>query len=141
MMLSAWLRGRLVLANTFSPNMLPLNRRVVHSVQFLELSLRSAKRLVEIAKEHGIPIESVVGHEGTARIMSELLDIEVPVNRVQYTMSHEDTLLVLTLGFRPPEGKVYSYEELEQLHKEGKLKFIVAVRRTDEWIPPVLPPL
>jgi len=113
---------RLVLASTFSPNMLPLKVGSLADITIERVDLETARELVELNKG---ALYSVVGHESTARLMSELFGIKVPVNRVTYKWKKGDIILVCTLSFRPPEGKVYTYHELKQLYEEGKIAFYV----------------
>lgn len=58
---------------------------------------------------------SAVGHEGTAKVMSQLLGIEIPNNRIMVQFDVDDEALVFKLDTRLPEGKVLSAEELENL--------------------------
>lgn len=58
---------------------------------------------------------SAVGHEGTAQVMSELLGVEIPFNRIQVSMRVGDKALVFRLLKRLPEGTVLSREELLEL--------------------------
>lgn len=57
--------------------------------------------------------KSYVGHEATAQALSELLGVEVSVNREMYTQEVGDRALVFKLRGRLPEGKILSREELE----------------------------
>lgn len=61
---------------------------------------------------------SAVGHKGTAEILSEVLGVEIPENRVQIVMNQGDVALVFRLLKRLPEGVVLSKEELEALPYE-----------------------
>lgn len=64
---------------------------------------------------------SAVGHESTAAIMSELLGVQVPVNRIQVVPVPGDKLLCFKLKRRTPEGVVLSKEEIKQLGYEWVL--------------------
>ena len=55
---------------------------------------------------------SAIGHEATAQLLSRLLDVTIPANRVMVTMKPGDKALVFQLLVRLPEGKVLSEEEL-----------------------------
>ena len=55
---------------------------------------------------------SAVGHQSTAEIMSMLLGIPVPYNRVQVYLEPGDEAVCFVLRTRPPEGRVLSKEEL-----------------------------
>jgi hypothetical protein len=58
---------------------------------------------------------SAIGHEGTARLLTELLGVQVPYNRVSVSLQPGDVAIHFVLKTRLPEGKVLSYEELQQL--------------------------
>jgi len=58
---------------------------------------------------------SAVGHEGSAKLLTQLLGIPVPVNRVSVWMEPGDTAVHFYLKKRLPEGAVLSAEELAKL--------------------------
>jgi hypothetical protein len=58
---------------------------------------------------------SAVGHQSTAEIMSLVLGIPVPYNRVQVFLEPRDQAICFILRTRPPEGRVLSKEEIEQI--------------------------
>lgn len=64
---------------------------------------------------------SAVGHESTAAIMSELLGVQVPVNRVQVAPVPGDKLLCFKLKKRAPEGVILSKSEINELGYEWVL--------------------
>jgi len=103
--------GRLVISNAFSPNMLEKSELVA----ILKLDIDSAKQLVSEAYRSGKTIVSIVGHQSTANLLSQMLGVEVPVNRVDYKLSEYDLLLVFTIPVRLPEGKVLTDEEIRQI--------------------------
>jgi len=78
-------------------------------VKLKKISLEEAK---EILKNQFI---SAVGHEGTARMLSELLGIEVPTNRITIFMEPGDIAVHFFLKERVAEGKILSKEELARL--------------------------
>jgi hypothetical protein len=59
-------------------------------------TLNNVKALISIAEK----VESYIGHESTARLLSELLSIEVPVNRGEYTPEVGDIAIVVRLKRR-----------------------------------------
>jgi hypothetical protein len=61
---------------------------------------------------------SAIGHEGTAKFLSELLEVNVPSNRTAIKMEKGDKAVVFRLLQRLPEGKVLSREELESVPYE-----------------------
>lgn len=73
-------------------------------------------RLIEIKG-----IDSAIGHHSTAEIMSILLGIDVPVNRQTFTQERGQVALVFKLNGRPPEGKILSLEEIQEIGYTFKL--------------------
>ena len=66
---------------------------------------------------------SAIGHESTAEILTELLGIEVKMNRQMYKQDVGDTAVVFKLNGRPEEGKILSRNEIEEIGYEfGILK-------------------
>jgi len=55
---------------------------------------------------------SAVGHPGAAALLSEVLGIEVPVNRIRVEMQPGDRALVLRLKERLPEGTLLTAEQM-----------------------------
>jgi hypothetical protein len=61
------------------------------------------------------PFVSAIGHEGSAKVLSELLNTEIPMNRVSVFMQSGDKGLHFFLKRRLPEGVVLTAEELSKL--------------------------
>ena len=61
---------------------------------------------------------SAVGHQETADLLTSLLGIPVPMNRVAIKMADGDMAIVFRLKNRLPEGTVLSEEELSKLDYE-----------------------
>ena len=102
------------LANAFSLNMLKKSA----SLTVKEISIDVVKELLADG------FVSAIGHEGTAQILSEILQIyPIPVNRVPIKLEHGDTVIVFQLMTRLPEGKILTREELQQLVQQGQAKF------------------
>jgi len=99
-------KRRLFVANAFSLSMLD-DKEVYLKVK--EIDIETVKVMLTQ------PFISAVGHESTARLLTTLLGIEVPYNRIQLRLRKGDTLLVFQLLVRLPEGKVLTEEELKQL--------------------------
>jgi len=108
---------RIVLANAFSVNMLDLkpndSRTIV--LQFRRTTIDFVRKYVPYMARHGVEIYSVIGHESTAKLLSSILGIDVPVNRAEYKYSYNDIVIVFTVPYRLPEGKVLSEEELQEI--------------------------
>jgi hypothetical protein len=58
---------------------------------------------------------SAIGHQATATLLSQLLGIEVPFNRVTVKAKPGDILIHFVLRERIPEGKILTLEELQRL--------------------------
>ena len=75
-----------------------------------KIDLETARKIVQ-----EMPFTSAVGHEATAKVLTELLGVEIPFNRITVKMKEGDVGLHFVLRTRLPEGKVLSEEELRQL--------------------------
>jgi len=58
---------------------------------------------------------SAVGHEATSILLTQLIGVEVPYNRITVKLKPGDVCVHFVLKERIPEGKVLSYEELQKL--------------------------
>jgi hypothetical protein len=100
--------GKVYLLSTgYVPVQLEKHRKIV-VVQRL-ISIEEAKRL--LAKG----FISAVGHQSTAEIMSTVLGIPIQYSRQSVFLEPGDEAICFILKQRPPEGKVLSAEELQQL--------------------------
>ena len=66
-------------------------------------------------------LDSAIGHESTAAIMSQLLGVNVPMNRQQFVQQIGQAALVFKLKGRPPEGSILTIEEIEAVGYEFKV--------------------
>ncbi|TCQ01983.1 YddF family protein [Serpentinicella alkaliphila] len=66
---------------------------------------------IELIKEKGFV--SAIGHEATALIMSEILGINIPMNRIQFKQEVGQDAIVLKLNVRPEEGKILTIDEMK----------------------------
>ena len=99
------------IANAFSINMLPLGEGEKATVTITRISPEFARQVAATTA-----FESAVGHEATAQLLTAVLGVTVPYNRVSITLSAGDTLIVAMPAVRLPEGKVLSIEELQQIN-------------------------
>jgi hypothetical protein len=92
-------------------------------------SLTEVKRLL-------IPeFVSAVGHEGTAKLLTEILGgIPVNVNRISVKAVSGDVLIHFALKQRLPEGTVLSKEELEKLEYEFVISEVYEVCEAEEAV-------
>jgi iron(III) transport system permease protein len=90
------------------PNIVDLGRwRILLTVLVALFSVDEARHLVHL---HGWV--SAVGHEATAAVLSRILRVNVPMNRVEYQQQVGQLAIALTLNQRAPEGQVLSVEEM-----------------------------
>jgi hypothetical protein len=82
---------RLVLLNAIVP---PTGRGAI--IVSEPVSVDEVKELVAIARH----VDSFIGHEATAKLLSELLTINVPVNRGMYVPRNGDYAVVVRLKKR-----------------------------------------
>ena len=98
---------RVVVGNSFSLNMLggdaTISCKRINKDEFIE-RIREAQELV-----------SVIGHQGTAELVSVLSGVRVEVNRVNFTLKDNDVLLVVVLRERLGEGVVLNKSEAERV--------------------------
>jgi len=66
-------------------------------------------------------ILSAVGHEATAQVLTTILGVDVPVNRIMYSQEVGQKAIVLKINGRIPEGKILSLEDIEQIGYTLKL--------------------
>lgn len=78
---------------------------------YFEISGDEARELVQNARR----VTSAVGHKATAEVLTELLGVPVPENRIQYFQGIGNTALVFKLNARVPEGVILSRQELENI--------------------------
>jgi len=87
----------------------------------LEIQAIGLEKAVEVLRwelDHGRNFVSCVGHESTAKLMSDLLGIEIPCNRTSIKLQTWDTLLVFQILQRLPEGVVLDEEAVKAVpHK------------------------
>jgi len=106
----------LYISNAFSLGMLS-NTNVILNVS--ELKDEEVKRLIADG------FISCVGHQTTADLMSAVLGTKVPVNRVAISLNPNDTVIVMQLQSRLPEGKVLDSEEIKSIQYKWLLVEIV----------------
>ena len=133
--------GKVYVTNAFSLNMLPLEKAqylgteeileikgykpLCFKIELSRVGLEFIKSKLTFAKEHGRLI-SVIGHEGTAKLVSELIGVEIPVNRALLKIENigEYEFIIIQVLERLPEGKVLSKEEIEEMLKKEKIQFL-----------------
>lgn len=58
---------------------------------------------------------SAVGHDASAEVLSHILQVEVPMNRIEYRQKIGQKAIALKLNVRPPEGQVLTAEQMFQI--------------------------
>ena len=111
---------KVYVSNAFSLSMLNPLPPQGRAVKVRPVSLEEVKSLLREGE-----YVSAVGHPSTAAVMSTLLGVEVPPNRVSITLQAGDTLVVFQLGVRLEEGKILSSEEVQDLYNRGLASFAV----------------
>jgi len=118
----------LKVAAAFSPSMVfPEGARGAVDVSFQVISEDTAKFKLEANPD----FESYVGHEDTAKILSQRLGVEIPARRTALTLDVDEELLVCLPDLSPylgrlKEGVVLSAEEIASLNM---IYIIVRVER------------
>lgn len=86
-----------------------------------EISLEQAREIVSKAMSAD-GIDSAVGHQASADILTLLLGIDVPMNRQQFAQQQNQGAIVLKLNGRIPEGAVLTeVSEIEAIGYSLKL--------------------
>jgi hypothetical protein len=85
--------------------------------EYKSITLDDARLLVYNAIDPTISpddgILSAVGHQSTADILTELLETEIPVNRIVLAQEVGQSAIVFKLNGRSSEGVILSREEIE----------------------------
>jgi Domain of unknown function (DUF1874) len=82
------------------------------------ISLAAAKRLLHEFSEANRTIESAIGHQPTAELLTGLLEFPVAVNRIQFEHAVGETALVFKLKQRLDDIKVLSQQEIKNIGYE-----------------------
>ena len=109
------------LVSTFSPGMLKDKNYV--SLNMFEHKSSDIKGLLKQ------PFVSGIGHPGTLQLMSQILDLQLPVvdptARVKVEASRGDTFVVFQYtGPRLAEGQILSAEEVEAANASGHFTWL-----------------
>jgi len=94
------------ISNAFSIGMLSSNDSIVR-IKNLEL-----EKVKEILSRGFI---SAVGHKATADVITQMVGIDIPTNRIEVKLTTNDVLVVFQLLSRLPEGSILTREEIDKL--------------------------
>ncbi len=95
------------IANSFSLNMLAI---VPADLSVKEITVEDVKKLLNENQ-----FLSVIGHEATANILTEILQTSIKANRVPLKIGRNDKLIIFQILKRLEEGKILSPEEIKDL--------------------------
>ncbi|MGH9425829.1 MAG: YddF family protein, partial [Terriglobia bacterium] len=82
------------------------------SFKYEPLTLEEARSLVADG------FDSAIGHVGTAEVLSELLHVPVPLNRVEYFQQPGEKAIVFKLKSRIPAGVILDRQQIEEIGYE-----------------------
>lgn len=94
----------------------------------LEVTPEELRTWLKLKAAEGIPIVSAIGHDATAKLMSEELEIRVKKNRIFVDANPRDIYVVFQLLERTPEGVVYDYATLRKIPHTYYLVKVVPIK-------------
>ena len=90
--------------------------------QYQPVSLKDAQLVAYNAVEPMIGpddgIISAIGHESTAAVLTDLLEMPIAMNRIQFEQEVNQSALVFKLKGRAPEGVILTREQIEGIGYE-----------------------
>ena len=93
---------KIIVTNSFSISMLPPTDKMGVLVEFRPISAETVRSW---CNQNNVDVVSAIGHADTARIVSGLLGVELPANRISVKMTGMESLVVAQYsGSRLPEG-------------------------------------
>lgn len=92
-----------------------LNTSILTTTGDYSLKDISLEQAIEIVQKNKNNLDSAIGHESTAQIITQLLKTTVEVNRQMFVQQVGQEAIVFKLNGRPPEGKILSTEEIEKI--------------------------
>lgn len=115
----------IILANAFSIQMLTELSEGWIPVTFQEISIDDVKKLLSDG------FVSAIGHQDTAAVVSNLLGMEVPANRISVELKNLNDIIIIAqvMGGRLPEGATTIPEGMS-------IKFVKAqIMNLSDWAP------
>ncbi len=109
------------LVNGLSPNMFDFKNsgKVVVKIDHL-----NTKEFCDSIKN----AVNMIGHQSTADLVNALCGTAFKMNRGSFTSNKGDEIYIITLSVRLEEGKVLTLDEINELLKQNKIKFMRAVQ-------------
>ena len=90
-----------------------LNCAILTSLGGFDYRKSSVEEAKKLLQENGF--ESAVGHKATAEILSQILDTEIPQNRIQAKQEAGQIAIVFSMNKRIEEGRILNREEIEEI--------------------------
>lgn len=90
-----------------------LNCAILTTIGEFSYRKSSVKEARELIQENGF--ESAVGHKATAEILSQILETEIPQNRIQAKQEAGQIAIVFSMNKRIEEGRILNREEIEEV--------------------------
>ena len=90
-----------------------LNCAILTSLGEFSYRKSSAEEVKKLIQENGF--ESAVGHKATAEILSQILETEIPQNRIQAKQEAGQIAIVFSMNKRIEEGRILNREEIEEV--------------------------
>lgn len=102
-----------------------LNTTIATVDGMFEVRTISLEQAREIAQSN--ELLSAIGHDSTAQIMTELLQVNIPVNRIQFAQEENQVALVFKLKGRAPEGVILDRAGIEAIGYEFKTMTLISL--------------
>lgn len=98
------------ISNAFSINMLKDSSNIIYieKIPLDEVKARLSKR----------KFVSAIGHKSTADLLTKILDIEIPFNRVEIKLKKGEEMIAFQIKQRLEEGKILTEEEIKNIPYE-----------------------
>ena len=77
-----------------------------------DITLEQARQIVS---DYSGNLDSAIGHQSTAEIMTTLLGVDIPVNRQMFVQDVGQKALVFKLNGRTEEGRILTAAEIETI--------------------------
>jgi len=103
------MKGRVILLNAL---VMPDRTAVIFTEP---ITVEEARKIIYREHAEGKEIKSYIGHSATAKILGDALELEIPVNRGEYTPTTGDTVIVARLARRLEKPEDINNLTLEDL--------------------------
>lgn len=91
----------------------PFNGPICTTAGLFRVTDLDAKEARQLIRDFGFV--SAVGHEASATVLSSILEIDVPMNRIEYVQKIGQKAIALKLKIRPEEGRILTAAEMFQI--------------------------